>query len=263
MMLTIIFLTILAIVTGSPAISPHYELNPFTPQGRIVGGREISIEEVPYQVLLESRGFGFCGGSIIAPDWVLTAGHCIVYPDNRVQVRAGSTKRTSGGSLHKVLKSIRHEKYGVNRHGIPINDIALLKVDTPFEIDKTRKPIDLFNVNETVSAGEFSVITGWGTLSQGGRIAEVLQVASIPIIDKQVCSEAYEAFGGLPHGQICAAHPAGGKDACQGDSGGPLSVNGRLAGVVSWGNGCAKKGYPGAYTEVAAFRKWIDDNIQQ
>ena len=83
----------------------------------------------------------------------------------------------------------------------------------------------------------------------------------IPIIDTRVCNEAYDSFGGLPAGQICAAHPAGGKDACQGDSGGPLAVDGKLAGVVSWGNGCAKKGYPGAYTEVAAFREWIEEKI--
>lgn len=108
------------------------QLNPFTPQGRIVGGKDVKIEEVPYQVLLEASGFGFCGGSIIADNWILTAGHCIVYPDDWVSVRAGTTKRSNGGSLHKVVQSIRHEEYAVNRHGIPINDIALLKVGLIF-----------------------------------------------------------------------------------------------------------------------------------
>ena len=106
----------------------RYELNPFTPQGRIVGGADVRIEDVPYQVLLEARGFGFCGGSIISENWVLTAGHCIVYPDEWVTVRAGTTTRSHGGSLHRVVKSVKHEEYQVNRHGIPVNDIALLKV---------------------------------------------------------------------------------------------------------------------------------------
>ncbi|OXU26121.1 hypothetical protein TSAR_005868 [Trichomalopsis sarcophagae] len=250
------------VVAADPVALPlalRNQLNPFTPQGRIVGGKDVKIEEVPYQVLLEARGFGFCGGSIIAEDWILTAGHCIVYSDDWVSVRAGTTKRSSGGSLHKVVKSIRHEEYGVNRHGIPINDIALLKLATKLDLDETRQPITLFEIDEAVEAGELSVITGWGTLRQGGRTSEILQTVSVPVISRQVCSQAYAAFGGIPEGQICAAHPAGGKDACQGDSGGPLAVSGRLAGVVSWGNGCAQKGYPGAYTEVAAFRKWISE----
>ena len=100
-------------------------------------------------------------------------------------------------------------------------------------------------------------ISGWGALVEGGGAPEVLQTVDVPIVTKSECSKAYQTWGGIPEGQICAAFPAGGKDTCQGDSGGPLVIAGRQAGIVSWGNGCARKGYPGVYTEVAAFRDWV------
>lgn len=134
-----------------------------------------------------------------------------------------------------------------------------MKLQTPFELDATRKPVTLFDFQEPAQEGIKAVITGWGAEREGGTTTEVLNRASVPIISKAACNKAYESFGGLPDGQICAAYPNGGKDSCQGDSGGPLTIDGRLAGIVSWGNGCARPGYPGAYTEIAAFRDWIKD----
>ena len=200
---------------------------------------------------------GFCGGSIISEYWVVTAGHCIIFSENMVTIRAGSDKKGSGGSIHKVAKVIKYKNFKTNRYGIPINDMALIRVESPFILDGSRQPIALFEEGEEATDGSNSIITGWGALQLGGRPSEILQIINIPIVSKTVCQEAYSNFGGIPPGQICAAHPIGEKDACQGDSGGPLAINGKLAGVVSWGNGCAKPGYPGVYTEIASFRKWI------
>jgi len=61
----------------------------------------------------------------------------------------------------------------------------------------------------------------------------------------------------LPASQMCAGFLQGGIDACQGDSGGPLICDGHLAGIISWGVGCADPGYPGVYTNVSHFLKWI------
>lgn len=69
----------------------------------------------------------------------------------------------------------------------------------------------------------------------------------------------YLISGGLDEGQMCAGYPEGGKDSCQGDSGGPLVCDGLLAGIVSYGNGCARRGIPGVYSNVTYYKKWIDD----
>ncbi|KAG8033995.1 hypothetical protein G9C98_008476 [Cotesia typhae] len=236
-------------------------MNPLTPNGRIVGGEPTDIKEVPHQVSLQAYGFAFCGGTIVAEDWVLTAAHCAVYSESTMTVRAGTTTKGSGGTVHKVTKIITHEDFSTNRYGIPINDVALIKLATPFEVDEFRQPIELFEFKEEAVEGIQSTITGWGATVEGGSTPEVLNTVDVPIISKSECHDAYISFGGLPKGQICAAYPEGGKDACQGDSGGPLTIYGRLAGIVSWGNGCARPGYPGVYTEVASFRDWIDIKI--
>lgn len=246
---------------GDP-ISRPIGINPFTPNGRIVGGKPTTIEKVPHQVSLQSYGFSFCGGSIISNNWILTAGHCISVPSEWITIRAGTNKLNSGGSEHAIVKVIRHENYKTGKYGVPENDVALIQLATPLEFDATRQPIKIFNQNEEAVVGAMSIITGWGRTKEGGTSATVLQTVEVPIVSKESCHIAYESYGGLPQGEICAAFPEGGKDACQGDSGGPLTIGGRLAGIVSWGNGCAKKGYPGVYTEVAAYHDWIMKNSE-
>ncbi|XP_012283089.1 trypsin-1 isoform X14 [Orussus abietinus] len=259
-MIKCLVLTTLAVLAAGDPIPSLVPLFPLSPGGRIVGGTDASIEDVPYQVTLQLSGFSFCGGTIVANQWVLSAAHCMGYPTSMVKVRAGSAYTASGGSLHAVEKVIVHEKYGTTPYGVPKNDVALMRLKEPLELDNTRKAISLFEQNEEAEVGAYSVITGWGVTSQGGSSPSVLQTVQVPIVSKKKCSEAYSRYGGIPPGQICAAYPEGGKDACQGDSGGPLAINGRLAGIVSWGNGCAKPGWPGVYTEVASYRDWILEN---
>ncbi|XP_043520577.1 trypsin 5G1-like [Frieseomelitta varia] len=248
-------LALLAVAAANPFLRPA--LNPLSPTGQIVGGTDVKIEEVPHQVLLQALGFGFCGGSIISEQWVVTAGHCMSYPADWITVVAGTTTKSSGGSSHKVEEIIVHEKYVTNMYGVPENDVAVLRVKTPFRLDKTRQPIKIFKQNEESVAGIRATITGWGATREGGSTSDVLQSVDVPIVSKSSCNDAYKSYGGLPAGQICAAVPNGGKDACQGDSGGPMTIGGRLAGLVSWGYGCARAGYPGVHTEVAAFSDWI------
>ncbi|XP_066581977.1 transmembrane protease serine 9-like [Prorops nasuta] len=250
------FAWVLVLALGHPT-SRMIPLNPFTPNGRIVGGTDANIEDIPYQVSLQVNGFGFCGGSIISADYVLTAAHCMMYPASSITIRAGSNRKNQGGSLHAVAQIISHEGYKTNKYGIPENDVAVMKLASPFELDATRQPIKLYDAKEEAVAGITSMISGWGAKREGGSTAEVLQIVSVPVVGKKECSDAYKSYGGVPFGQICAAYPEGGRDACQGDSGGPMAIEGRLAGITSWGNGCAREGYPGVYTEVASFRDWI------
>lgn len=140
---------------------------------------------------------------------------------------------------------------------MPVHDIALVNLANPLKFDAARQSIPMYRQNEEAVEGRFAVLSGWGAVVEGGISPEVLQSVQVPIVSKEACNEAHGGFGGIPIGQICAGDPQGGKDACQGDSGGPVAIDGRIAGIVSWGSGCGVKGLPGVYTEVAFYRDWI------
>jgi trypsin len=129
-------------------------------------------------------------------------------------------------------------------------------VSVSFEFGPGVQPIRLTNAEPY--AGHNSVVTGWGTLSSGSSsLPSRLQVATVPIVSREECDASYSAYGGITENMICAAVEGGGKDACQGDSGGPLVVDGLLAGLVSWGAGCAEPLYPGVYSNVASLRSFV------
>ena len=134
------------------------------------------------------------------------------------------------------------------------------QVSVPFVYGAGVQPIDL--ATSEPSAGETSIISGWGTLSTGGSLPSRLQVVNVPIVSRSSCNSAYASYGGITTAMICAAVDGGGKDACQGDSGGPLVVGGKLAGVVSWGVGCAQARYPGVYANVAVLKSFVDNNTR-
>ena len=201
-----------------------------------------------------------CGGSIISEDYILTAAHCSTNSANSYSIRAGSTFKSKGGSKHSISKVMVHENYGMTSDRIVINDIALMKVDPPFELDQTRAAVPLVEKDRFLIPGLSGVISGWGATREGGSAPDELQSVRVPLISKKLCQKQYAFFGKIPKGEICAAYPQGGKDSCQGDSGGPLVVGGNLAGIVSWGYGCARPKMPGVYTEVAYYRDWIKTN---
>ncbi|CAD6216155.1 GSCOCG00004374001-RA-CDS, partial [Cotesia congregata] len=215
--------------------------------GRIVGGEDIEIEDVPYQVSVLVRGRHKCGGTIISDYWVLTAAHCAQFSQRMYSVRAGTVWKNQGGTIYEVDKVVNHENYRLI-FDIPMDDIALLRLATPFVFGEACQPIDLPNKGEKVKPETQTVVTGWGDTKSfpfNGR----LQMVVIPTISIESCREAYN-FTKIPdEGRICAMTPDGGKDACQGDSGGPMVVDKRLVGIVSWGVECAVKGNPGIYTE--------------
>jgi secreted trypsin-like serine protease len=141
------------------------------------------------------------------------------------------------------------------------NDVALLKLSSPATLNTRVETVPLL-VSPTQDAqaapGTAAWVTGWGTTAFGGSTSNVLLEVSVPIVTNQTCSQAY---WGITDNMICAGYEEGGKDACQGDSGGPLVVpNGDgwlLAGLVSFGDGCAKPGKYGVYARVSRYVDWI------
>lgn len=137
------------------------------------------------------------------------------------------------------------------------NDITLVELENEVSFNDNMKPVCLPSSN--FPTGTMCTVSGFGTIRSGGPQARYLMKANVPLVDHQKCKRSYQS---LTPRQVCAGYDQGKIDSCQGDSGGPLACpqNGKffLTGVVSYGIGCAKPGYPGVYTNVKEMMEWIE-----
>jgi len=262
-----------ALATGAAAAAGASEGQP---DSRIVGGSVTGIETVPWQValVLDARFPGndlqrqFCGGSLIAPQIVQTAAHCVGGdPDdfgltdmdtNDLDVVAGRTTLSSStGQRLNVAGIAVDARYDagsgafdaawLSLTGAPAAPAATIKIAGPGEASLW-------------APGAMTFVSGWGTTSEGGSRSDTLKVAITPIIDDPTCDSlggVYASFSAVS--MVCAGVLSGGTDSCSGDSGGPLAAPGfvgsapvsRLVGAVSFGDGCARPNAPGVYTRIA------------
>ncbi|MGO6785194.1 trypsin-like serine protease [Rhizobium ruizarguesonis] len=256
--------------------------------GRVIGGQAAKKGEWPWQVKIlapdpEQRGRfgGHCGGSLIAPRWILTAAHCVTSGRSGKQdLFARDLLIVEGKSkIDKVISVDGPDKPGLAVEDVIIhedfdrkvfaNDIALIKLSEPAK----SKPAILASASddEVEAAGHPAVVTGWGyTKADHGwddkYLPTELQEVELPIVPREDCRAAYRdssmRMNPIDERNVCAGYAEGGKDACQGDSGGPLVAQRPdkrwiQLGIVSWGAGCAEAEHYGVYTRVAAFRDWI------
>ncbi|KAJ8976747.1 hypothetical protein NQ317_004299, partial [Molorchus minor] len=220
--------------------------------GRIVGGTNASILEFPYQVSLRKYGQHICGASVFHSSYVVTAAHCVTGGiASQYSIRAGSDYVTTAGKRIKVCTITAHENF--NEYTMD-NDIAILKLCSPLTFTERILPIALPQYGEVVTEGTAAQVSGWGFVKENGAVSTTLQKVVIPILSQITCRNIYKAYTDLTDNMLCAGLLEGGKDACQG---GPLRANGKLIGIVSWGNGCARRQYPGVYTKVSNYRNWI------
>lgn len=220
------------------------------------GGENALIEKYPYQVSLEYKGHHVCGGSIINNVTVLTAAHCVdnIAPID-LMVRAGSSLVEQRGNMYQVANKTVHENFTKVDQAY-LYDVALLLLEDEIVFDDKRKDIRLFLKNQEPSVGDVAQVTGWG-LSANQQ--PQLHVVNVSVVNRTVCDEAYNKVVQGVTDHICAGDT--GKGSCWGDDGGPLAIQGKLAGIVSWGDACDKSTNPGVYTSIGFVREWIDNNL--
>nr|XP_053653090.1 serine protease filzig-like isoform X1 [Cherax quadricarinatus]XP_053653091.1 serine protease filzig-like isoform X1 [Cherax quadricarinatus] len=247
---------------------------PVYPTGRIVGGNEATFGEWPWQVSLRQwRQVTFlhkCGAALLNENWAITAAHCVenVQPE-QLLLRLGEFDLERSDEPYpfaerKVQIIATHPKFDARTFEF---DLALLRFYEPVSFLPNIIPIcvpqdDYSFLNNT------GYVTGWGRLYEDGPLPSVLQKVPVPVITNKECEDMYRAAGyveHIPNIFICAGYERGKRDSCEGDSGGPLVIqrNGvwNLAGVISWGIGCALPNQPGVYTRISEFREWIEKII--
>jgi trypsin len=229
----------------------------FSHNVRIVGGHNISIQEVPYQISLQHDGDHFCGGSIISPNYIVTASHCTSFYDaSSLTIRAGTSTRGVGGQVINVSKIYNHPNFTEQNADC---DISVLELSANLTLGINVAAIALPSLNQKWPVGTEVLVTGWGLLSWNSTdLPEDLQGVSLNLVSQESCREAY-GENAVTDYMMCAGVSGGGKSACSEDSGGPLQVDNILAGVVSWSKECGLPDYPGVYARVSALRQFIQD----
>lgn len=235
----------------------------------IIGGSETTISSAPWMVQLayydDVTGDGyFCGGTLVAPNKVLTAAHCVAGLDwtknGAVLAGASDLYDSANGTVAGVWRQWNHPKY--NAAAIQ-NDVAVLTLDRPLDIPTLR--LAASNDDALYTAGRDSVVYGWGLTSgaDGADLSVKLKTAQLPLVADATCNSAMQSVLGeddfAEGSMLCAGTPATGGDAgtttpCNGDSGGPLVSGGKIIGIVSWGvQGCTAQGAYPVFTKVKSY----------
>jgi trypsin len=233
-------------------------------KGMIVGGVEAGPNEFPFIVSLQTNLYGlghFCGGTLIKQNWVLTAAHCIdpQAPLDRIYVGMTSQSQKGQAEVFTPVKQIRHPSYSEDTQDW---DYALIELSGDSKFKPAELNTAVLNIPAQSSSNEImATVAGWGVTSENAyNIPDQLLKVDVPLVDAAECKKAYS---NATDRMICAGYAQGGKDSCQGDSGGPLMIknsNGDyiLAGVVSFGEGCARPNKYGVYSNVKEALSWID-----
>ncbi|XP_042883169.1 chymotrypsin A-like [Penaeus japonicus] len=249
--------------SGTPSTPLECDCGRVNRATRIVGGVQTEVNEYPWMVsLVDGASMSHhCGGAVLSREWVVTAAHCTETMDLTDKVLIGDHDLSSAvetdSQLYGISQIVDHPNYNTRTLD---NDIALVRLSTPIEFagDDSKGRVCLPTAGQMYD-NVLATVIGWGALAQGAAGSPLLQEVELPTMTNEVCNGYMD--GQITSNMICAGVPEGGKDSCQGDSGGPMVVEEagkmNLAGVVSWGFGCAQPASPGVYARVTRYLSWI------
>lgn len=238
--------------------------HPGRPDSPIIGGTEKPVGSYPFMAALLTKGRGnpqdrqFCGGSLLDPNVVMTAAHCVVDVQPRqLETVVGRTvlSKKNQGHLRNVTDIVVHPRYA---RGQEAYDIAFLMLDKPVT---GTAPVNLptAGTDALIRPGAKATVIGWGnTDTEVPNYPDRLRAVDVPIVSHIECKASYASYDKKVN--VCAG--VEGKDSCQGDSGGPMfrKLQGRRGvyqtGIVSYGDGCAAQGAPGVYTYTGSAKLW-------
>ncbi|MFE2049414.1 trypsin-like serine protease [Streptomyces sp. NPDC059459] len=257
-----------AAAPGQPKPAQGTEAPSGTVDPKIIGGTNATLAEAPWMVQLHyydpttDEGY-FCGGTLVAPAKVLTAAHCVYgldWAQNGAVVAGTAQLPGDDGDLHggRVTGVYRQWVNPTYRPSTTSGgDLAVLTLNEalPYKTLRTTSSGD----TASYANGTPATVYGWGrTSSTSEAISPTLRKATVPMRSDAACT-SYWGSDFVAGQMACAGNPASGQDAgtvspCNGDSGGPLVVNGRIAGVVSWGvKDCVASGAYGVYAKTRTY----------
>ena len=237
----------------------------YTIHPRIINGTQVSPDNDMWQfiVALKYNNNQYCGGSLVAPNWVITAAHCLVDETTGESYVPSALDTIGVGSYnldsmvdYSIKQWIIHPFFN---EGTLDNDIALIELNN----DIINISSIAYDISHKLSVNTQTKVAGWGKMSTTSELYPTdLREALTPILDYNQCNSNYD--GEITNNMLCAGYFVSTRDSCFGDSGGPLIVDHTLVGIVSWGSeNCAEDGYPGVYTKVQNYANWIKGYLPQ
>nr|XP_056720928.1 chymotrypsin-like elastase family member 1 [Euleptes europaea] len=256
------------LILAAVVLSGHCSEGSLEDHGEIVGGNDAEKHSWPSQIfLLVDLGGGLqhqCGGTLVKPNWVLTAAHC-VNRNSDLTVVAGDHNINQWEGTEQYLRVdriFRHPNWnGDVNDG---NDIALLRLSQSAVLNNYVQLGSLPPAGQILPNNYLCYIIGWGRTKINGPGASVLQQALLPVVSYSTCSTSAYWGSKVKDTMVCAGGDGKG-DGCKGDSGGPLNcrVNGKyyVHGVLSYGSLPCNYWKPSVFTRVSAYISWMNNII--